>query len=102
MDAELLERQRHLDSLAWWWDEAVAGEGRLVFVAGEAGARPVLPTRLEAVVVQTCSCSFLLLDGHGAAVLDMEESDRHCRFASGVRQGSGLHGTKEGLLDPAR
>jgi DNA-binding CsgD family transcriptional regulator len=38
MGTELLERESHLDALAWWWDEAVAGEGRLVFVGGEAGA----------------------------------------------------------------
>jgi DNA-binding CsgD family transcriptional regulator/tetratricopeptide (TPR) repeat protein len=37
MGTELLERSSHLDSLAWWWDEAVAGDGRLVFVGGEAG-----------------------------------------------------------------
>lgn len=38
MGTELLERDSHLDALAWWWDEAVAGEGRLVFLGGEAGA----------------------------------------------------------------
>lgn len=38
MGTELLERQSQLDSLAWSWDEAVRGEGRLVFLAGEAGA----------------------------------------------------------------
>ncbi|HEV3363288.1 MAG TPA: ATP-binding protein, partial [Acidimicrobiia bacterium] len=37
MGTELLERDSHLDALAWWWDEAVAGDGRLVFVGGEAG-----------------------------------------------------------------
>ncbi|HEV3402012.1 MAG TPA: AAA family ATPase, partial [Acidimicrobiales bacterium] len=37
MGTELLEREPQLDVLTRWWSEAVAGAGRLVFVAGEAG-----------------------------------------------------------------
>ena len=34
----LLERDRERAALASWWDEAVAGHGRLVLVGGDAGA----------------------------------------------------------------
>jgi predicted ATPase len=38
MGTELLEREAQLDALAQWWAEvAGGGEGRLVFVGGEAG-----------------------------------------------------------------
>ena len=35
--SELLERRPQLEALARWWLDATAGDGRLVFVGGEAG-----------------------------------------------------------------
>ena len=37
MAPELLERRPQLEALARWWLDATAGDGRLVFVGGEAG-----------------------------------------------------------------
>lgn len=37
MGTVLLEREPQLDALGRWWAEAAAGDGRIVFVAGEAG-----------------------------------------------------------------
>lgn len=37
MGTVLLEREPQLDALGRWWAEAAAGDGRMVFVAGEAG-----------------------------------------------------------------
>ncbi|MDQ7844176.1 MAG: AAA family ATPase [Armatimonadota bacterium] len=49
---KLLEREQNLKDLKGWMDEAAAGHGRLVFIAGEAGVGKTALLRLFAQSVE--------------------------------------------------
>ena len=76
----LVEREAELDALGGWWKEASTGEGRLVFVSGEAGiGKTTLVQRLCATVadrarVLTGSCEPLATPPALGPVMDMAAS----------------------------
>jgi hypothetical protein len=87
----LLERESHLASLAEYAAEARRGDGRLVLLAGEAGAgRPALAERLECPVPDAARLfiSARTVDHHVSTVLaKLDAPTRKAAASQAIRLG---------------